>query len=246
MTASTVSVRTIALQNTLLSYQLIRVSRRSVTIRVEADAVVVRAPRWLTIGEIETVLRERADWIARAIAWWRRHARPLVRPAWQQLGTEGKTAEGAEVLYRGAMLPLSVGHGRKNEAQRDLLGLTVFSSEPEAIEQSVRQWWWREAENVLMPRAMAIAAQAWRKPAGVRLSRARGQWGSCNARSEILLNWRLILLPPELADDVIAHEVAHLYELNHSSRFWTVLEAFHPGARQRRKALAEWTGLLRE
>jgi predicted metal-dependent hydrolase len=243
MTASTTSNRTIALQNTLLSYQLIRASRRSVSIRVEADAVVVKAPRWLTIHDVETTLRERAAWIIRTVAWWRRHARPLVRPAWQPE---------AEVLYRGAMLPLSVRHGHKsrhkNEARCDLLGLqvTAFSAESVSIEQSVRQWWWREAENVLIPRAVAMAARTGRSPAGIRLSRARRQWGSCNARSEILLNWRLILLPPELADDVIAHEVAHLHELNHSPRFWETLEAFHPGTRQRRKALAEWAGLLRE
>jgi predicted metal-dependent hydrolase len=239
MTISTANVRTIALQNTLLSYQLIHASRRSVSIRVEADKVVVRAPRWLTVHDVETALRERAAWIARAMAWWRCHARPLVSPAWQA---------GAEVLYRGAMLPLSVRCGRENELQRDLLELrvTVPSVEPASIEQSVRQWWRCEAENILIPRTAAIAARAGRLPAGVRLSRARGQWGSCNARGEILLNWRLILLPPELADDVIAHEVAHLYELNHSSRFWETLEAFHPGTRQRRRALAEWAGLLRE
>ncbi|MCL2309707.1 MAG: M48 family metallopeptidase [Proteobacteria bacterium] len=247
MTASTASVRTVTLQNTQLSYQLIRASRRSVSIRVEADTVVVRAPRWLTVHDVETALHERAAWIARTMAWWRRHARPLVSPAWQ---TE------AEVLYRGVMLPLSVqlerkrGHkgGCKSEVQCDLLGIqiTAPSAEPVSIERSVRQWWWREAENVLMSRTAMMAARAGRTPAGIRLSRARGQWGSCNARGEILLNWRLILLPPELADDVIAHEVAHLCELNHSARFWETLEAFHPGTRQRRRALAEWAGLLRE
>ncbi|MDR0246871.1 MAG: M48 family metallopeptidase [Burkholderiales bacterium] len=239
MTVSTESVRTIALQNTLLSYQLIRASRRSVSIRVEADTVVVRAPRWLAVRDVETALRERAAWIVRSMAWWRCHARPLVSPAWQP---------DAEVLYRGAMLPLSVRLGHKSEAQRDLLELqvTALSAEPILIEQSVRQWWWREAENILIPQAMTMATRAGRLPTGIRLSRARGQWGSCNSRGEILLNWRLILLPPKLADDVIAHEVAHLYEFNHSPRFWETLETFHPGTRQRRRALAEWAGLLRK
>jgi predicted metal-dependent hydrolase len=239
---STASVRTVALQDTLLSYQLIRAARRSLSVRIEADGVVVRAPRWLAVHEIEAALHERAAWIVRTMAWWRHHARPLVRPAWQP---------GAEVLYRGAMLPLSVRHGNRNgvrDARVDLLGIQVTapSAEPDALERIVRQWWRREAEDVLMPRTLALAARAGRIPAAVRLSRARGQWGSCNARGELLLNWRLILLPPELADDVIAHEVAHLCELNHSPRFWAALETLRPGARQRRQALAEWAGLLRE
>lgn len=239
MTASTASVRTMVFQDMQLSYQLIRAARRSVSIRVEADGIVVRAPRWLAVREVETALRERSVWIARTMAWWRRHARPLVNPGWQP---------GAEVLYRGAMLPLSVQPGRRSDVRFDLLGLQATAScmDPEELERTVRQWWWREAESILAPRTMAMARRINRIPAAVRLSRARGQWGSCNARGEILLNWRLILLPPELADDVIAHEVAHLCELNHSSRFWAALETLHPGTRQRRQALSEWAGLLRE
>ncbi|MDR2016599.1 MAG: M48 family metallopeptidase [Burkholderiales bacterium] len=239
MTVSTASARTIMLQDTLLSYQLIRAARRSVSVRVEADSVVVRAPRWLAIHEVETALRERAAWIFRTMAWWQRHARPLVNPAWHS---------GAEVLYRGAMRPLSVRHGRRSDVRFDLLGFQVeaLSADSVSLERMVRQWWWREAEKALIPRTVAMAARTKRTPTAIRLSRARGQWGSCNARGEVLLNWRLILLPPELADDVIAHEVAHLCELNHSPRFWTTLEALHPGTRQRRQALAEWAGLLRE
>jgi predicted metal-dependent hydrolase len=239
MTTSATSVRTIALHDTLLSYQLIRAARRSVSVRVEADGVIVRAPRWVAICEIETALRERAAWIARTMAWWRRHARPLVTPAWQP---------GAEVLYRGVMLPLSARQGQRSEVNFDLLGIQVAapSTEPVALEHIVRQWWWRQAERVLIPQVAVLAARMGRASASVRLSRARGQWGSCNARGEISLNWRLILLPPQLADDVLAHEVAHRCELNHSPRFWAVLDALHPGTRQRRQALAEWAGLLRE
>jgi predicted metal-dependent hydrolase len=62
----------------------------------------------------------------------------------------------------------------------------------------------------------------------VRLSSARTRWGSCSARSGIRLHWRLIHCPPALIDYVVAHEVAHLVEMNHSPRFWAVVGSLYP------------------
>jgi predicted metal-dependent hydrolase len=78
----------------------------------------------------------------------------------------------------------------------------------------------------------------------VRLSNARSEWGSCNANGEIRLNWRLVQLPPPLAEYVVAHEVAHIVELNHSRRFWDVVESLLPGHAALRRELDEWTALL--
>ena len=78
----------------------------------------------------------------------------------------------------------------------------------------------------------------------MRLSNARSEWGSCNARGEIRLNWRLVQLPPLLAEYVVAHEVAHLVELNHSPRFWALVETLLPGHAALRRELEDWTALL--
>ncbi len=78
----------------------------------------------------------------------------------------------------------------------------------------------------------------------MRLSNARTQWGSCNQKGEIRLNWRLVQLPPRIADYVVAHEVAHLVELNHSPRFWALLEKLLPGHDDARRELDALTPLL--
>ncbi len=78
----------------------------------------------------------------------------------------------------------------------------------------------------------------------MKLSNARSEWGSCNHRGELRLSWRLAQLPPALADYVIAHEVAHLAELNHSPRFWALVETLYPGHAAARRALDDWTALL--
>jgi len=78
----------------------------------------------------------------------------------------------------------------------------------------------------------------------VKLSNARSEWGSCNASRVIRLNWRLVQLPPALAEYVVAHEVAHIVELNHSARFWALVERLLPGHETLRRQLDDWTALL--
>lgn len=70
------------------------------------------------------------------------------------------------------------------------------------------------------------------------------RWGSCSAKRNISLNWRLILLPPEIKDYVIWHELAHLLEMNHSPQFWKELTALDPDARQHDNALSKITNRI--
>jgi predicted metal-dependent hydrolase len=112
------------------------------------------------------------------------------------------------------------------------------------VAKVVTHWLREEALRLVVPKAAEFASRLERAAPPLRISNARSEWGSCNHRGEIRLNWRLAQLPPELADYVVAHEVAHLVELNHSSRFWAVVEALMPGHGARRKALDEWTALL--
>ena len=69
------------------------------------------------------------------------------------------------------------------------------------------------------------------------LSNARTQWGLCREDGQVRLNWRLIHLPLHLVDYVVAHELAHLREMNHSARFWAVVGALYPDYRQARSEL---------
>jgi hypothetical protein len=86
----------------------------------------------------------------------------------------------------------------------------------------------RRAMEHFAPRLRVTVAQLGRSMPPLALSSARTRWGSCSARSGIRLNWRLIHLPEPLIDYVIAHEAAHLVEMNHSPRFWGVVESLCP------------------
>lgn len=95
----------------------------------------------------------------------------------------------------------------------------------------------RRALEVFRPRLAAATARLGVATPPLALSSARTRWGSCSSRSGIRLNWRLIHLPLPLVDYVIAHEVAHLREMNHSARFWALVANLCPDWQQARADL---------
>ena len=70
----------------------------------------------------------------------------------------------------------------------------------------------------------------FRRRARVTLRDTRSRWGSCSARGNLSFSWRLIFAPEPVLDYVVAHEVAHLVEMNHGPRFWRLVESLAPGS----------------
>jgi predicted metal-dependent hydrolase len=231
-------LRRIALAGEAMDYRLVRARRRTIGMQVDLDGLTVRAPRWVTLGEIEAALHERAAWILRALAEWRGRHRDVLPREWKT---------GAPILYRGAELALAVFPARRPAIRADLFDLTVLhpsAADENRVATFVGQWLKDETLRLVAPAVDVFAAKLTTSMPPVKLTNARGEWGSCNHRGEIRLNWRLVQLPPELAEYVVAHEVAHLVELNHSPRFWAVVETLMPGHAALRRELEDWTALL--
>lgn len=92
---------------------------------------------------------------------------------------------------------------------------------------------------------LALRTAYWAEKMGMTYGRItiRGQvtrWGSCSVRGNLNYNWKLILVPRELLDYVVVHELAHRREMNHSQSFWNIVEQELPDYRQRRKALRSY------
>jgi predicted metal-dependent hydrolase len=232
------TLRRIVLSGNDVEYRLIRARRQSIGMQIDQRGLIVRAPRWVAIRDIERALRERASWIVETLPEWRGTERESLPNEWRS---------GASLLYLGRKLTLALFPARREGIAADLLNLTVLHPTPgdqAKIAAFVSRWLKEQALERLEPRALDFAHRLRTSPPAVRLSNARTQWGSCNERGEIRLNWRLVQLPPRLADYVVAHEVAHLVELNHSPRFWALVESLLPGHAQQRRELDALTPKL--
>jgi predicted metal-dependent hydrolase len=78
----------------------------------------------------------------------------------------------------------------------------------------------------------------------VRIKNTRRMWGSCSSKKNLNFNWRLVALPPELADYVVLHELCHTVHLNHSVDFWNLLAAFLPDYHTHRAQLRQHNSAL--
>ena len=235
--------RSLMLDGDELRYRLVRASRRSVAIHVSGDGVEVRAPRWATLGDIESFMRQKARWIRRRLADAQHSGQPIEAFRWE---------DGACLPILGRDTRLVASPGLRGIFHRDDELLIGHAARPararpeadaDADADAARMADWRRRvaawlrEQALEHYAMRVAqyADALAVPLPMlKLSNAASQWGSCIRRPahqggvRVLLHWKLYLMPPRLIDYVVAHELAHIRELNHSPRFWAEVARVYP------------------
>jgi len=222
------TARRVVLPGGVLHYRFIRARRRTIGIVVHHGEVEARAPQRIALAEVEAFIREKERWIAKRLA----ESRPEPPPfRW----VEG---EALPVLGRTALLGAAPGEGAvRLTYDRLLLPLAASARWRElAIE-----WLRATAFDLFRERIRHYAASLGVREPSLGLSNAQTRWGSCSrARGEagrVLLNWRLVHLPPHLTDYVVAHELAHLREISHSPRFWTIVAQLFPGYLSARREL---------
>lgn len=209
-----------------IEYRFIRRRRRTIGITVDASGLSVAAPLRAPWRDIEAFLRQKQRWIVEKLDEWARLPQPsIVR------GTSGECLP----LF-GETLTLEVRTGRR-AVHRATEKLLVSAPSEQRVAKVLVGWLKTQALDSLAPRTAHYAARLAVKAPRVSLSNARTQWGVCTEDGAIRLSWRLVHLEPALADYVVAHEVAHLVELNHSKRFWNLLAGLYPDWREARQRL---------
>ncbi len=232
------TLRRIALGERLVDYRLRRARRRTIGLTIDRRGLSVGAPLRASLGEIEGLIRQHADWVARKLDEWR--ARPEARTL--------TLADGINlpVLGRAVTLRLMPGNDQtawiapESAAPTLALGPRRPEEAPALLEQALRE----RAHAHFIDRLVFFTARLGLPVPPFALSSARTRWGSCSRTSGIRLNWRLIHFPPAVIDYVVAHEVAHLLEMNHSPRFWAVVERLCPGHAAVRAELRQLAGTL--
>jgi len=200
--------------------------RRTLGITIDAYGMRVAAPLRAPWREVEAFLRDKERWILVKLDDWARAPRPGVV----------RCATGESLPLLGAALALEVRAGRAG-VERHGAHLVVTAPARRRPLDVLMAWLKRTALETLHPRLEHFASRLGLPAPRLALSNARTQWGQCTAAGAIRLSWRLVHVEPRLADYVVAHEVAHLVELNHSRRFWRLLAALYPAWREARGEL---------
>lgn len=205
-------VRYIQLATRIVAYELRQAVGRKLALRIDERGLRVSAPTSLSLRAIEDFIREHAQWTVDKLDEFAQRNAP------RHLAIR----DGAVLPLLGEPVTVRVLTGANRIAWAN--GVLQLAAKPDAdLDALARRALRQRALLHFQDRAAVFAARLGRPLPPVRLSSARSRWGSCSSKSGIRIHWRLIHLPPEFADYVIAHELAHLVEMNHSPRFWHVV-----------------------
>lgn len=215
-----------------MHYELVRSKRKTLALSLDRDGrLTVRAPLRLPLGQIDAFVREKWPWVEKT-----RSKLSALPPPMPKL----TLTDGATFPYRGQTLTLRLADVKRvtREDQTLLVPRGATNLAP------VLRWVEGTARAVFAEQVDALAQRLSLRPATLRLSRAKGRWGSMSSRGTLSLNLALILCPPETLTYVIVHELCHIPHPNHSNQFWAAVERCLPDYRAQRAWLKAHQSLI--
>ena len=227
-------LRKLVIGSRTLHYALKRSARRSIGFAIDSTGLTITAPRWVTFFFNDTATTEKQRWIFTKLIEWqtRVEQRALPKVDWK---------DGAQVPYLGQPVHVRLGSPQGTlafSAEDSALQVPLpLQADPQQIKDRVQGWLQGEAKRVFGERLAIYAEKLGVNYRAYALSSAATRWGSCSSDGKIRLNWRLIHFPLSIIDYVVAHELAHLREMNHSPRFWQTVESIFPEFREARQTL---------
>lgn len=232
-----------------VGFSLLRSRRRSIGFVIQDEGLRVTAPNWVTLSQIDQAVIEKMSWILAKLQDWqaRKEKLALSDTRWQSGGElpylgckivlrngipEGYASRGTVYFEGNPDAPLA-GQALWLPLPADADQLRVRDMTQSWLQTRAKVWFDLRLQHFLDKTGLTI--RRW------RLSSAATRWGSCTSDGNIMLNWRLIHFSPMVIDYVIAHELAHLREMNHSHDFWSEVQQLYPDYQLAKKMLLRHT-----
>jgi len=244
-------------------YKLVRSHRKSIALMISPDAtLIVRAPLGASLSYIQDLVKQKRDWIETKLSEALKHA-----PTQKKTFTDGeeflflgekhplKIYDGKEIklavdlLFPRRFLASPLFGKLLRESKSDQLDPHLrgddrefrreFSEHYTRAEAKMIYWYKEKAIEVIAESANHYSQISGWKFKTINITSAQGRWGSCSSTGSINFTWKLIMAPLEIVDYVVVHELAHIAEKNHSSRFWNKVQSILPDYKARRKWLKD-------
>ncbi len=204
---------------------LVRRNRQARRILTRIDAttgsVVLVLPPGASEAQGHEFLYKQAGWLLRRLS---------------ELPARIPFTDGAMIPFRGQAHRICQ-QPTEPKSVRRVKGIIEAGGRPDTLSQRLDAWLRAEARSMITSLATEKAAAIGRKPFAVNIRDQKSRWGSCSSSGRLSFNWRLIMAPHQILDYVVAHEAAHLAEMNHSEKFWAIVGRLTDDAGQARNWL---------
>lgn len=205
--------------------------RRTVALTVERDgALTVSAPEGADVAAIEDFVREKRPWLYGKLA---------EKKAMQQPASPKQYISGEGFPYLGRSYRLLLVDEQEVSLKLEAGRFRLRRSEATTGRETFVSWYSDHARPWLLRRVEAFAPRVGVPPKGLEIRDLGHRWGSCSKSGKLNFHWATILLPASIVEYVVAHELVHLAEANHTPEFWLRLERAMPDYEQRKRWLAE-------
>ena len=204
-------------------FEIIRTDRvKSASIDVEDNLVKVTVPKNLSDERIEELIKGRILWIKQKLA--------LQASAIVSKPKEYVDGEAFAYLGRNYRLKCAKGVEESVKLKSGYLNVTTKNGKrnSEHLKAVVEQWYRTKALSRLIDKTRRYSAILKVEPTSINLKDYKAMWGSCSPKGVVSYNWRIILAPHKIVDYIVVHELCHLIEPNHSSKYWKQVRSVIP------------------
>jgi predicted metal-dependent hydrolase len=214
---------------------------RRLRIVVAPTGVEVVLPRRMALRHAEEFVAEKARWIERTLRQYR-DAEAALPPV--------RLEDGGEIPYMGQTLPIRVAveswRTRPGVSlRRGVLNVGVAEPGEAAVREALTRWYRRQARVEIAERLDWATLRAGTTYSKLQIRDPSSRWASCSSSGAMSFSWRLLLAPEPVLDYVVEHEVAHLDVMDHSRRFWKLVEKRCPDYREHEQWLRSYGPGLR-
>lgn len=226
-----------SIQNKKVSYfqniRILRTAKRKKTImlRIRNGEIEILCPFFTSNFQLNKIIKKKNKWIQDKI----RNSKPFFNPI---------SLEDNCLIFRFKRIQLEFIYNKNRRIllKNGILKVESNIKKKENKKKIIVDWLKIQADCYLTKRIEFLSKKIFVSYKQIKIKSFKGRWGSCDCRGEILLNWKLIMLPTRVIDYVIVHELSHVKIPNHSKEFWNFVEKNYPGYQREKKWLKKYGG----
>lgn len=215
--------------DTKIEFMLQYSNRKTFEIRIDPTGmVVIKAPQNAKEEDIFKLLQSKEKWIKDRL-WLFKKMEQMKK----------KYMNGETFLYLGKNYPLQIvlDEGAKKSIVKLDEGefiITTNTKDTKVLKAAMEKWYRTKALEKIIERINHFQRYFEVKPNGIRIKDQKTRWGSCSSKRNLNFNFRCIMAPESVIDYLIVHEMCHLIYMDHSKRFWNLVEDILPDYKERR------------